>query len=219
MMMRLTLFLSCFALLPGVLQTAEPPAFTVKLETVMKHDDGKFLWFHPRAAVIPGGAGETPTVMMTIQKHLKVSDYYSGLHFMTREGVEGPWTGPVLTPALDWTTQDDGVTVSVADVTPGWHEKTGKLIAIGAQVRYNPAGKQLEDVKRAHQTVYAVYESRRGARAMRPRQSALPNPHLGLGKATSWISHPVVDGVSIQKDAEGLRPPLVENPGFGRVTP
>jgi hypothetical protein len=96
--------------------------------------------------------------MMTIQKHLKVSDYYSGLHFMTREGVDGPWTGPVLTPELDWTTQDDGVTVSVADVTPGWHAKTAKLLAIGARVRYSPAGKQLEDVKRAHQTVYAVYD-------------------------------------------------------------
>lgn len=158
MMMRLTFYLSCFAFLPGVLQAADPPGFTVKLETVMKHDDGKFLWFHPRAAAIPDGEGEAPTVMMTIQKHLKVSDYYSGLHFMTREGVDGPWTGPVLTPELDWTTQDDGVTVSVADVTPGWHAQTGKLIAIGARVRYNPAGKQLEDVKRAHQTVYAVYE-------------------------------------------------------------
>jgi|UniRef100_UPI0037848CE8 hypothetical protein len=134
------------------LQAAEPVEFTVKLETVMKHDDGQFLWFHPRAAAMPGG------VMMTIQRHLKVSDYYSGLHFMTRQGVDGAWTGPLLTPELDWQKQPDGVTLSVADVTPGWHEKTGKLIAIGARVRYSPQGKQLEDVKRAHQTVYAVYD-------------------------------------------------------------
>jgi hypothetical protein len=134
------------------LQAAEPVEFTVKLEMVMKHDDGQFLWFHPRAAAMPGG------VMMTIQKHLKVSDYYSGLHFMTRQGVDGAWTGPLLAPELDWQKQPDGVTLSVADVTPGWHEKTGKLIAIGARVRYSPQGKQLEDVKRAHQTVYAVYD-------------------------------------------------------------
>jgi hypothetical protein len=50
------------------------------------------------------------------------------------------------------------VTLSVADVTPGWHEKTGKLIAIGCRVRYSPKGKQLDDVKRAHQTVYAVFD-------------------------------------------------------------
>ena len=70
--------------------------FTVQLETVMKHDDGQFLWFHPRASAMPGG------VMMTIQKHLKVSDYYSGLHFMTRQSVDGAWTEPLLTPELDW---------------------------------------------------------------------------------------------------------------------
>lgn len=144
--------LSLFFVFPLAATATEPPDFTVKLETVMKHDDGQFLWFHPRAAAIPGG------VMMTLQKHLKVSDYYSGLHFMTREGVDGPWTGPVLTPELDWFKQPDGVTLSVADVTPGWHEKSGKLIALGARVRYSPQGQQLEDVKRSHQTVYAVYD-------------------------------------------------------------
>lgn len=135
-----------------LLRAAEPPDFTVKLETVMKHDDGKFLWFHPRAAAVPGG------VVMTIQKHLKVSDYYSGLHFMRREGVNGAWSGPLLPPEIDWQPQPDGVTISVADVTPGWHAKTNKLLAIGARVRYSPKGKQLDDVKRAHQTVYAVFD-------------------------------------------------------------
>lgn len=144
----------------GQLAAADPPDFTVKLETVMKHDDGTFLWFHPRAAVIPGSGTDQPRVVMTIQKHLKVSDYYSGLHFMIREGVDGPWTGPVLPPELDWRRQPDGVTISVADVTPGWHAASGKLLAIGAQVRYNPEGRQIEDVKRAHQTVYAVYDPR-----------------------------------------------------------
>ncbi len=135
-----------------MLHAAEPPDFTVKLETVIKHDDGKFLWFHPRAAAVPGG------VVMTIQKHLKVSDYYSGLYFMRREGVDGAWSGPTLPPEIDWQPQPDGVTISVADVTPGWHAKTGRLIAIGARVRYSPKGKQLDDVKRSHQTVYAVYD-------------------------------------------------------------
>ncbi|MEO6755193.1 MAG: lysophospholipase, partial [Chthoniobacteraceae bacterium] len=139
-------------LLAFPIYAAEPPDFTVKLETVMKHDDGKFLWFHPRAAAIPGG------VVMTIQKHLKVSDYYSGLHFMKRDGVDGAWSGPILPPEIDWQPQADGVTISVADVTPGWHAKAGKLLAIGARVRYSPKGKQLDDVKRAHQTVYAIYD-------------------------------------------------------------
>jgi hypothetical protein len=149
--MRVVLSLVALLAMVPLSRAAEPEAFTLELETVMEHDDGKFLWFHPRAAAVPGG------VVMTIQKHLKVSDYYSGLHVMTRKGVDGPWTGPVLPPELDWRVQTDGVTVSVADVTPGWHAPSGRLIALGAQVRYSPKGKQLEDVSRAHQTVYAVW--------------------------------------------------------------
>ncbi len=149
----------------GALSALEPApvGFTVKLETVMKHDDGKFLWFHPRAAAIPSPAGGDPSVVMTIQKHLKISDYYSGLHFMTRAASNAPWVGPVLPPELDWRQLPDGVTISVADVTPGWHAPTGRLLAIGCQVRYSPKGSQLEDVRRAHQTVYAVFDPK-GAR-------------------------------------------------------
>ena len=138
------------------LRAAEPPDFSVTVETVLKHDDGKFLWFHPRATAVPGGA------MMTLQQHLKVSDYYSGLHVLTRTGLGGAWRGPVLPPELDWQRQPDGVTVSVADVTPGFHAPTGKVIALGCQVRYGPAGQQLEDIRRAHQTVYAVHDVKSG---------------------------------------------------------
>ena len=134
------------------------PDFTVKLETVMKHDDGKFLWFHPRAAAIPGRGQAGPAVVMTIQKHLNISDYYSGLHVMRRAQPDAPWTGPLLPPELDWQQHSNGVTISVADVTPGWHAQTGKLLAIGCQVRYSPKGEQLDDVTRAHQTVYAVFD-------------------------------------------------------------
>ena len=136
------------------------PEYTVKLETVMKHDDGQFLWFHPRAAAIPSRRGGGPAVVMTIQKHLKISDYYSGLHVMTQKRPGAPWTGPVLPPELDWQKQTNGVTISVADVTPGWHAASGKLLAIGCQVRYSPKGEQLDDVTRAHQTVYAVFDPR-----------------------------------------------------------
>jgi hypothetical protein len=163
-MKHLILFVLAHCMALPVLHAAdaEAPAFSVKLETVMKHDDGKFLWFHPRAAAIPGAEKGKPSVVMTIQKHLKVSDYYSGLHFMTRAGLDAPWVGPILTPELDWKKQEDGVTISVADVTPGYHAPTGKVIAIGCRVRYSPKGIQLDDVKRSHQTVYAVFDPKSG---------------------------------------------------------
>jgi len=136
--------------------------FTVELETVMKHDDGEFLWFHPRVAAIPSTDHSGPAIVMTIQKHLKISDYYSGLHVMQRSQPNAPWTGPVLPTELDWKRQPDGVTISVADVTPGWHSPSRRLIAIGCQVRYSPEGRQLDDVIRAHQTVYAVFDPKTG---------------------------------------------------------
>jgi hypothetical protein len=73
--------------------------------------------------------------------------------------VDGAWTGPLLPPEIDWQPQPDGVTLSVADVTPGWHEKTGKLHRHRLRVFATALkGKQLDDVKRAHQTVYAVFD-------------------------------------------------------------
>jgi len=46
--------------------------FTVKLETMMKHDDGKFLWFHPRAAAIPGRGVGGPAAAKKILANCKL---------------------------------------------------------------------------------------------------------------------------------------------------
>jgi len=134
--------------------------FEIELETALSHDNREFLWFHPRAAVIPG---EEPVILMTLQKHLMRSDHYSGLYSMTRKGLNGGWTSPEPIPELDWVDGGKGVNIAVADVTPGWHEATGKVIAIGAQVRYSADGAQLEDIPRAHQTAYAVYDPKTDA--------------------------------------------------------
>ncbi|MCP4639582.1 MAG: hypothetical protein GY851_04080, partial [bacterium] len=32
----------------------EMVAFDTRLDTVMTHDDGEFLWFHPRVVAVPG---------------------------------------------------------------------------------------------------------------------------------------------------------------------
>ncbi|MEW6159784.1 MAG: PAS domain-containing protein [Verrucomicrobiota bacterium] len=132
--------------------------FEVQLETVFEHDDGKFLWYHPRVTPLLPANGATPSVLLTLQKHLHVSDYYSGLHVMRRKTVATPWAGPDAVPELDWRKEPDGVTLSVADVTPGWHGRTGKVLAIGCQVPYSPKGEQLDEKPRQHQTAYAVFD-------------------------------------------------------------
>jgi hypothetical protein len=100
---------------------------------------------------------------MTIQKHLGISDFYSGLYAMRTDDLGQTWNGQVEIPELAWRTDDRGIITAVADVTPGYHPPTGRLIAVGAQVRYSPAGRQLEDVARAHATAYAVHDPATGA--------------------------------------------------------
>ncbi len=141
----------------GALQSDfEPVGYRVERETILTHDDGEFLWFHPRAAAIPHENG-SPSVVMTLQKHLYTSDHYSGMSVMRTDDLGATWSGPTAIPELDWV-HEDGVDIAVADVTPGWHPQTGKLIAVGAQVRYSAKGEQLEDQPRANQTAYAVFD-------------------------------------------------------------
>ena len=140
-----------------------PLDFEIKLNTALQHDDGKFLWFHPRVAAIPGTRGDgPPEVIMTLQQHLRTSDHYSGLSVMRTRDLGKSWTDPDPRPELDWVRDPGGVDIAVADVTPGWHPQSRKLIAIGAQVRYSPEGKQLEDQPRAHQTAFAVFDPKSG---------------------------------------------------------
>lgn len=129
-----------------------------------------FCWFHPRPTAVPRAAGAPspssaagpPRVLITLQKHLRASDHYSGLYTMWSDDLGATWTGPTDIPELAWLPQPDGSTLAVADVTPGWHAPTGKVLAIGAQVYYGPRGEQLHDRPRFSQTAYAVYDPKNG---------------------------------------------------------
>lgn len=133
--------------------------FRVQTEVAHQALNPTFAWFHPRAAAIPGyGEKGKPAVIMTLQKHLKVSDFYSGLYYMRTDDLGKTWTDPIEVPELAWTYEPDGTTVSVADVTPGWHEKTGKLLGIGIKVRYDKQGKQLTEKSRARDANYTLFD-------------------------------------------------------------
>lgn len=133
--------------------------FTVKPEIPLQEVSAEYCWFHPRTAAVPrAGANGQPAVVMTIQKELAESDFYSGLYYMRTDDMGRNWRGPIEIPELVWRYDHNDVVIAVADVTPGYHAPTGKVIAIGAQVRYSSSGEQLEDVPRAHQTAYAVYD-------------------------------------------------------------
>ncbi|WP_188504787.1 sialidase family protein [Parapedobacter pyrenivorans] len=149
----------CLFLNFSLVERTERLPFRVQTEVAHQALNPTFAWFHPRAAAIPGyGEDGKPAVMMTLQKHLKVSDFYSGLYYMRTNDLGKTWTDPIEVPELAWTYEPDGTTVSVADVTPGWHEKTGKLLGIGIKVRYDKAGKQLVNEPRARDAHYTVFD-------------------------------------------------------------
>jgi len=139
-----------------------PLPFTVKLEAPLQELHPDWCWFHPRAAALPGvGRDGRPAVVLTLQKHLKVSDYYSGLYFMRSDDGGATWTAPALPPELDWR-RDGAETIAVCDVTPGWHAPTGRLLAIGVKLRYSATGGQLLDQPRSHELAYAAYDPAAG---------------------------------------------------------
>ena len=155
------------ALLPVLVEAlrsdTRPVPFSTRLDTVLEHDDGKFLWYHPRVTAIPPRGGkDRPGVLMTLQKHLHTSDHYSGLSVLRSDDLGRTWAGPDAVEELDWVREPGGVDVAVADVTPGWHPMTGKVLAVGAQVRYSAKGEQLEDRSRSNQTAYAVFDPESG---------------------------------------------------------
>src|SRR5689334_17511402 len=135
------LFLAGLNLPAALLYGEEAPEFTVKLDVVKQELDPGFCWFHPRLASIPGrGKDGRPLVLLTLQKHLVADDHYSGLHVMTTADLGKTWIGPKLPKELDWQKGANGETIAVCDVTPCWHPQTKKVIAIGTQLRYSPAG-------------------------------------------------------------------------------
>ncbi len=162
-MLNLRILVPCLLLLhlACILPAAEPIPFSVETTAPLQELNPKFCWFHPRAAAIPKlGKDGQPLVIMTIQKHLISDDHYSGLWVMKTDDLGKTWSGPTEIPELAWRKEkgNDKVDLSVADVTPQWHAKTGKLIALGIQVRYNEKGIALLDKPRSYDFAYTVYD-------------------------------------------------------------
>ncbi|MFM7058281.1 MAG: GDSL-type esterase/lipase family protein [Planctomycetota bacterium] len=145
--------------LPGIAQTSPPViGFETELQTIHRQLNPDFCWFHPRIAAIPGAQpGDSVRLICTLQKHLRASDHYSGLYIMRSENLGRTWTAPQLPPALDWKTEN-GETIAVCDVTPGWHAPSGRLLAIGTKLRYSQSGEQRLDQPRSHQCAWTAWD-------------------------------------------------------------
>ncbi len=134
-------------------------SFEVERTCAFSYAGDDFCWFHPRVATIPViHKNGYPRVLMTLQKHLMVSDYYSGIYTSYTDDGGKTWTEPQSIPELDWVTNERGHKESVCDVTPGWHAPTKKYIAIGIRLRYDDSGHQVRDQNGCLEGVYAIYD-------------------------------------------------------------
>ena len=136
-----------------------PPAvpFDIRIEIAHEGYDETYCWFQPRAAAIPRATGDgPPVVVMTLQKHLENSDFYSGLYTMRSDDLGKTWSEPKEQPALGWRALPDDVTLGICDFVPGWHAPTGKLLAIGHTVRYR--NRALTEQPQPRDLAYAVYD-------------------------------------------------------------
>ncbi len=186
-------------------------SYEITLNTLIEHDDGQFLWFHPRAASIPSSTPDgQPIVVMTLQKHLQVSDFYSGLYMMRTDDLGKTWSGPTEIPELAWRKGPDNTILSVCDVTPGYHEPTGKLLAIGAQLYYKPDGNLLNAVDQADQTAYAVFDCASGSWTgwQVLKMPAEPKFNFSRNACAQWLVEadgslllPLYFGLNAQEDA------------------
>ncbi len=135
-----------------------PPDYKVRLDLVTNYWEGEYNWTQARVAAIPGMGNEgQPLLIMTMQKWFVAhSDFYSGLYTMQSDDMGATWNGPKEQPALAWRLSEDSIISGICDFTPGWHEKTRKLLALGHTVYYVEGGKLLEN--RPRSTAYAVYD-------------------------------------------------------------
>ena len=176
-----------------------PVDFKVRLEEVLSHDDGKFLWYHPRATVYPDTftyptkAWTLLAGLITLQKHLMVSDHYDGLATMNRteSRTDAGWSPPTPVPSLAWRKDDNGDTIAVCDVTPDYFEPFNKVIAFGAKILYDDSGKQLTNARYSHQIAYAVYSPETNGSWSNWQTLELPDVpekfHLATPGCAQWI--------------------------------
>lgn len=153
-----SLFVPLWMMVPGNAVAQESVTFQSQLQVMHQELNEDFCWFHPRVAAVPdAGAVQGRILICTLQKHLRVSDHYSGLYFMRSDDLGQSWSAPVLPPELDWKNVAEE-NLAVCDVTPGWHAPSRRLLVIGTRLRYSSAGEQLLDQPRSHQCAYATWD-------------------------------------------------------------
>jgi hypothetical protein len=135
-------------------------SYEIKLGTALKDSNTDYRWLQSRVVAIPPADCNGKTrVIMSIQKELRLSDFYSGLFILHTDDMAASWSKPDERPELAWRKREGGIVIAVADPTPGWHSQTGKVIVFGCTVHYLN-GKAIQPQPGA--TSYTVHDPKAG---------------------------------------------------------
>jgi hypothetical protein len=101
-------------------------------------DDGTY-WMQARPAVTPSTNSAGPKAVITMQKIDRVGLHmYHGMAAVWSNDLGNVWTSPVELKPLDRIAHEDGLLEAPVDMTPKWHQKTGKLLLTGASFWQDP---------------------------------------------------------------------------------
>ncbi len=128
------------------------------LQSNLTGTDGN-TWFHPKACMIPGKAGSSPTALMTKQV-IGGSDYFGPVHWSVSNDQGRTWSEATPIAALDRrpVKGHEGLMAGVCDVVPEYHAATDTILALGQVVFYRGTDFSGND-QLARYPVYAVRSS------------------------------------------------------------
>jgi hypothetical protein len=153
-----SLFVVLLLALHGNLRAEDSLIESIEVSSPLNAPDRDTYWMQARAGIVPQGSGEKPKAVITLQKTDRVGVHmYHGLAAMWSNDLGKTWTNPVALKTVDRIIHPDGLMEAPVDMTPQWHEKSGKLLATGATFWQDPKTRKNVPLGPSD-TAYTVYE-------------------------------------------------------------
>ncbi len=130
----------------------------IEVFEAMRGSDSEFIWTQARAAAIPDGKGSYEGLTTMSQKLKSGDDVYFDLYQSQSMDGEKTWSIPEAIPGLEIHDIGEGYKRSMSDMTPQWHQKSGKVLNIGKSFFYT---RDVRLDRSRREVAYAVFDPTR----------------------------------------------------------
>jgi len=137
---------------------SEPLIHSISVSSIATAPEDGTYWMQARPAILPNKTSNIPIAVITLQKTDRVGTHmYHGLEAMWSRDFGKTWTSPQSLAAVDRMTLTNGMLEAPVDMTPKFHNRSGKLLVTGTTFLQDPALHR--DVRGAGSaTAYAVFD-------------------------------------------------------------